>query len=141
MPAGPRHRDGCSCARQSLETAAAARLVERDCLAVENHIADVEGAHCFDELRYAGRDVVKSAGEYVHVVAGPMQLNPDAVELPFQCHRAALRRLREGSHDIGCRLGEHRQDRSTNLETNGAQGLDTVAQCGCGDRRQRLRAT
>jgi len=142
-------RDRNRCLQSSdVESAARARgsllkrsrspgVVERDCLTVENHVADGEGVHRFDKLRYAGGDVVKSSGEHPHVVAGPMQLNPYPVQLPFQSHRAALRVLRQCSHDIGCRLRQHRQDRPPNLKTNGAQGLHAIAKCRRGDRWQR----
>ena len=57
---------------------------ERDRLAVEDQLARRQRPHRLDDLRHRGGDVVQVAGEDAHLVAGLVDLDARAVELPLE---------------------------------------------------------
>ena len=105
LGAEPRHR--------LLERPRPAVFIERERLAVEDHVAHRHPSHHLDDLGKSVGDVGEVAREHPHVVAGAVHLDARAVELVFDgC--LARRRDRVGRARGGGR--EHRQHRATDHE-------------------------
>jgi hypothetical protein len=120
---------------------------QRDQLAVEDRRAHRQLGQRRNDLGQPAGDLIQGPGEQAHGAFGQMGLDPDAVELPL--HRRlgrALRRapgrgapvdLGQGVGDARSAGGEHRPDRPTDLQAEGAQGVTAARHRGGGHRAER----
>ena len=88
-----------------LEGPRPAVLIERERLAVEDHVGHRQAARDLDDLGHAVRDIGEVASEHPHLVARPVHLDARAVELVLDRRLADLLD-RRGRGRGGCR--EHR---------------------------------
>jgi hypothetical protein len=110
LAGGPRRGD--------LEGARTPIRVERDGLAIQYRGRDVQRPRRGGDLRDPAGDVLQRPGEDADVAALPVDLDPDAIDLPL--HRGG-RDLRQRRGDAGRRGGEHRTDRPANPQRERAQ--------------------
>ncbi len=91
---------------------------QRDYFPVEHQGVRVEGPHRVGDLGDPGGDVVERSREHADLAASPVDLDPDPVDLPLgRGHGQPF----EGRGNAGRRRGEHRAQRPTDLQANGAQ--------------------
>lgn len=112
-------------ARGDLERTWPAVGPQRDDLAIEHRGPDRQGQHGRHHLGQPGGDVVQAAGEDPDLVARPVDLHPDPVELPLDRRRTdpAQRRV-----DIGRALREHRPQAAAHLQVEPGQPGSPVPQ-------------
>ncbi len=91
---------------------------ERHRLAVQDHGVDRQGQGGLGDLRHPCGDVIQRAGEHGDVLAGPVHLDPDAVDLPLRRGRADPV---QGGGDVRRRGGEHGPDRPAHDQREAAQ--------------------
>ena len=124
---------GAEARRRDLERLGAAVLAQRDRLAVEHDRADRERAGDGHDLRQAVGDVVERPRVDRHVVAGPVDLDAGAVELPVDRRG---RDLADRARDVGRRAGEHRGQRPPDLERDGVEPVAAFGERDRGDRAE-----
>jgi hypothetical protein len=90
-----------------------------DDLAVEDRFAYGQRAHVLDDLGDRSRDLAQVAREHPDVIAGLVDLNASAIELPFE--REIVRDGGPGLVEIGGRLRQHRLDRLKDLNGESLQ--------------------
>ena len=102
-------------------------------LTIEHHACHRQAADHGDDLRESGRDLVEVAGIDLHVVTDPMDLDPRAVELPFNRRQADGfdRRADRG----GCR-GEHWLNTPARVQADLGQRCVTALMRNPGDNTQ-----
>ena len=105
-----------------LEGARPPRLVEGEGLAVEHERLGGKRPGERDDLGQPVGDVVEAAGGDDDLVAGAVDLDPDAVELGVDRDRPTVGRdLGEGGGHVSGARGQHRQHGSTDLEADRGQ--------------------
>jgi signal recognition particle subunit SRP54 len=116
---------------------------QRDQLAVEDRRAHRQLGQRRNDLGEPAGDLIQGPGEQAHGAFGQMGLDPDAVELPLHRRlrrafgRGAPADLGQGVGDARSAGGEHRPDRSADLQAEGVQGVTAARQRGGGHRAER----
>jgi hypothetical protein len=90
--------------------------VERDDLAVENQLLRRKRTHRLGHLRHRGRDVVQASRVDGDAVALLVDLNPGAIELPFDPRRHTVAELLQRLLHVRRGVGEHRLHRTEELK-------------------------
>ena len=120
---------GAEARHRVLERTRPAVFVERERLAVEDHVVHRHPLHDVDDLGQPVRDVGEVAGEDAHVVARAVHLDARAVELVFDgCLAGRL----DGLGRAGGGGGEHREHRAPDDESDRVELCGVAGECEAG---------
>ena len=117
-------------AHGDLERLRPAARAQRDRLAVQDRLAHRQALHRGDDLRHGRGHIVQAAAEHAHLAARLVRLDAGAIELVLE--RRATKRA-ERILDVGRGLGEHRLDRSEQLDPEAVHACPALRERGLGD--------
>lgn len=120
-------------AHRLLEASGPALLVVGEGLSVEHDLRYGQPAHHTGHQRHSGGDHVEPPGEHRHLIAGPVNLDTGAVQLPLDRRRSD--RGQSVGDRGGCR-GQHRAHRAKGPDVHPEEGLLPLRERRVGDRPQ-----